>query len=215
MTTQPRPTAASPATSQELDQAIKLAHELGQLKRLPRTGWLRAGVERPESIAEHTMRAAVLAWMIAGLEGADPERAATLALFHDSQESRTTDVDHLGRDYLRATSNEQITADQSAALPRPLAARLRQLVSEYEGRSSLEADCARDADKLEMLLQAREYRQQGNANTEPFAQTALAALRTPSGRRLGQAAMRVDPAAWWKTYGQRIVPTEPPSRNGQ
>jgi hypothetical protein len=40
MTTQPRPTG----TSQELDEAIKLAHELGHLKRLPRAGWLRAGV---------------------------------------------------------------------------------------------------------------------------------------------------------------------------
>lgn len=121
----------------------------------------------------------------------------------------------LSRDYLHATSNEQITADQSAVLPRRLAAMLRKLVSEYEGRSSLEADCARDADKLEMLLQAREYRQQGNVNTEPFAQTALAALRTPSGRRLGEVAMRVDLAAWWKTYGQGAVAAEQLSGNGQ
>jgi putative hydrolase of HD superfamily len=55
-----------------------------------------------------------------------------------------------------------------------------------DARRSEEAGLARDADKLEMLLQAREYRQQGNTTTEPFAQTALAALRTPSGRRLGR-----------------------------
>jgi putative hydrolases of HD superfamily len=215
MTAQPRPTAGVPVTSKELDEAVKLAHEWGHLKRLPRTGWLHAGIEHPESVAEHTMRTAMLAWMIAGLEGADPARAATLALFHDSQESRTTDVDHIGRDYLHVTSNEQITTDQSAVLPRPLAAMLSKLVSEYEGRSSLEADCARDADKLEMLLQAREYRQQGNVNTEPFIHSALAALRTTSGRRLGEAAMRVDPAAWWKTYGQGIAQAEQPSGNGQ
>jgi putative hydrolase of HD superfamily len=66
--------------------------------------------------------------------------------------------------------------------------------AEYEGRSSLEAECARDADKLKMLLQALDYRQQGYTYTEPFVQTAVAALRTVSGRRLGEAAMRVDPA---------------------
>jgi putative hydrolase of HD superfamily len=200
---------------QELDAMVTLAQELGHLKRLPRTGWLRVGVDRPESVAEHSMRAAVLAWMIAGLEGADTERAAVLALFHDSQETRTTDLDHVASNYLHATSNEQITADQTAALPYPLAAALRALVSEYEGRASLEAECARDADKLEMLLQALDYRQQGYSNTGPFIQTAVAALRTPSGRRLGEAAIRVDPAAWWQAFTKAIAPAERPSENGQ
>ncbi len=154
--------------------------------------------------------------MLAGLEGADPERAATLALFHDSQETRTTDLDHVGRNYLHATSNEQITADQSAALPRPLAALLRGLVAEYEGRASLEADCARDADKLEMLLQALEYRQRGYGSLDPFIQTAVAALRTRSGRRLGSSAIQADPAAWWRAFARGPAPTERPgSGNGQ
>jgi putative hydrolase of HD superfamily len=215
MTSQPRPTAASSATSQELDEAIKLAHEWGHLKRLPRTGWLHAGIKYPESVAEHSHRTAILAWMIAVLEGVDPERAAALALFHDSQESRTTDLDYVGRNYLHATSNEQITADQTAALLQPLAALLRGIIAEYEGRSSPEAECARDADKLEMLLQALDYRQQGYANTEPFVQSAVAALRTTSGRRLGEAAMRVDPAAWWQSFARPVTPPERPSRNGQ
>jgi 5'-deoxynucleotidase YfbR-like HD superfamily hydrolase len=119
MSQQPRPTAANTdaASDQELGETVKLAHELGQLKMLPRTGWLRAGIEHPESVAEHSLRAAMLAWMLAGLEGADPERAATMALWHDSQETRTTDLDHVARRYLHTTSNEQITADQTEPLP--------------------------------------------------------------------------------------------------
>jgi putative hydrolase of HD superfamily len=217
MSQQPRPTTASidAATDRELDEAVKLAHEWGQLKMLPRTGWLRAGIEHPESVAEHSLRAAMLAWMLAGLEGADPERAATLALWHDSQETRTTDLDHVARRYLHATSNEQVTADQTAALPRALASRLRGLVAEYEGRASLEADCARDADKLEMLLQALDYRAQGHRNTEPFMETALAALRTPSGRRLGEAAVTIDPTAWWRAFAQATAPAEPPGNGNR
>jgi putative hydrolase of HD superfamily len=94
----------------------------------------------------------MLSWMLTAVEGADPDRAATLALLHDSQESRITDLGHVGRGYLDAAANERITADQTAALPRLLVELLRGLVAEYEGRTSLEADCARDADKLEMLL---------------------------------------------------------------
>jgi putative hydrolase of HD superfamily len=157
----------------------------------------------------------MLAWMIAGLEGADPERAATMALFHDSQETRTTDLDHLGRNYLHATSNEQITADQTAALPRPLASLLRALVAEYEGRASREADCARDADKLEMLLQAVEYRQWGHGNTDPFIQTAVAALRTRSARLLGETAIQADPAAWWRTVAGAVRPGQQPGNGNE
>ena len=213
--TQPRPATADSATAQELDETVKLAFELGHLKRLPRTGWLRAGIEHPESVAEHSLRTAMLAWAIAGLEGADPEHAATLALFHDSQETRTTDLDHVARGYLHATPNEQITADQTAALPRPLAALLRGLVNEYEGRASREADCARDADKLEMLLQALDYRQQGRGHMEPFVQTAVAAIRTASGRRLAEAAMRADPAAWWRSFQGPSTAERPANGNGQ
>jgi hypothetical protein len=43
-------------------------------------------------------------------------------MLHDSQESRTGDLDHVGRNYLQPVGNEQITSDQAAALPQPLAA---------------------------------------------------------------------------------------------
>ena len=72
-TPQPDTSAAHPApadlTGQELEETIKLAHEWGALKQLPRTGWTRAGVQQPESVAAHTARTAMLAWIIAGLEG--------------------------------------------------------------------------------------------------------------------------------------------------
>jgi putative hydrolase of HD superfamily len=202
MTEPARPTTepTEAATDQEVAATVNLAHELGQLKLLPRTGWMRAGVERPESIADHSMRAAALAWMLAGLEGASQERAAALALFHDSQETRTTDLDHLSQRYVEAAPNERITAEQARDLPEPLATGLRGLVAEYEERGSLEAACARDADKLEMLLQAVEYRARGHGDTGPFMGTALAALRTASGRRLAEAAMKLDPTAWWRVY---------------
>jgi 5'-deoxynucleotidase YfbR-like HD superfamily hydrolase len=58
---------------------MNLGYELGVLKRLRRTGWWHAGVRDPESVAEHSMRAAQLAALIAAEEGADPVRAAGLA----------------------------------------------------------------------------------------------------------------------------------------
>ena len=181
---------------------------------LPRSGWLRAGIERPESIAEHSLRAAMLAWMLAGLEGADPGRAAVLALLHDSQETRTTDLDHVTHHYVHATPNEQITADQTAALPQPLASMLRGLVAEYEGRASLEGGLRPRRRQARDAAAGRRIPGPGNGNTEPFMETPMTALRTKSGRRLSEGAVRLDPAAWWRAFAQANAPAERPSCNG-
>ncbi|MGH4017543.1 MAG: HD domain-containing protein, partial [Pseudonocardiaceae bacterium] len=52
------------------------AFELGVLKRMRRAGWWHAGVRDPESVAEHSLRVAQLASLIAAIEGAEPSRAA-------------------------------------------------------------------------------------------------------------------------------------------
>ncbi len=57
------------------------AFELGVLKRMRRAGWWHAGVRDPESVAEHSLRVAQLASLIAAIEGAEPSRAA-LPLVH-------------------------------------------------------------------------------------------------------------------------------------
>ncbi len=71
-----------------------------------------------------------------------------------------------------------------------------------------------DADKLDMLLQALEYRKAGCRNLDPFIQTAVSALRTPSGRRLGEAAMLVSPAAWWQGFARGVPKIIPVNLNG-
>src|SRR6202022_574957 len=55
-----RPTLQSDGTEKQLAGAVTFLHEIGFLKRLPRTGWLMVGVERPESVAEHSFRAAII-----------------------------------------------------------------------------------------------------------------------------------------------------------
>jgi putative hydrolase of HD superfamily len=65
-----------------------------------------------------------------------------------------------------------------------------------------------------MLLQALEYREAGWRNLDPFIQTALAALKTGSGKRLGEAAQLVSPAAWWQGFARGVPPVTPGSLNG-
>jgi len=174
--------------------------EMGHLKRSKRTGWWLAGVEDPESVAEHSHRTALIAALLAMLEGADPGRAALLALFHDTQESRTGDIPSVGKVYLQQAEHEAISADQVAGFPKELGRAVLELVGEYEARDSLEARIARDADKLECLLQAREYQVQGYADVPPWIETSAAAIRSGSARELARLAQELSPSTWWRSF---------------
>ena len=182
--------------SDQLRDITGLIYEIGLLKRYKRTGWSLVGVPSPESIADHSFRASIIASVIAAMEGADPQRAAFLALWHDSPETRTTDIPHLAKSYVSAARNEQVTQDQIRPLPRAVADMISAAVAEYEASETIEARCARDADKLDCLLQAREYEEQGHANVQPWIDTSVAALATPSAKQIAHEAIAQNSLSW-------------------
>uniref|UniRef100_A0A8C6ZW56 HD domain containing 2 n=1 Tax=Nothoprocta perdicaria TaxID=30464 RepID=A0A8C6ZW56_NOTPE len=64
---------------------------VGQLKRVPRTGWVLRKVERPESVSDHMYRMAVMA-LAAGDASLDKGRCVRLALVHDMAECIVGDI---------------------------------------------------------------------------------------------------------------------------
>ncbi|MEV0646609.1 HD domain-containing protein [Phytomonospora sp. NPDC050363] len=176
--------------------------ELGLLKRARRSGWWIAGIRDPESIAEHSWRTSVTGMVIASLEGADPARTAMLCTLHDTPETRIGDIPKIGRDYLTAATPEAITRDQTAGCPEPVATTIRDAITEFEAGETLEAVCARDADKLECLIQAVEYGHQGVSTVGRWIDSSLAALKTASARAIAQEVIDSDPLAWEKTRHQ-------------
>ncbi|MEU8009891.1 HD domain-containing protein [Micromonospora parva] len=176
--------------------AMNFIFEAGVLKRAARTGWWFAGVKQPESIAEHSFRTALIGMMLAAMEGADPARVSMLCTLHDTQETRITDIPHIAKRYLTAVPNTAVTADQVAACPPAVADVITAAVAEYEAGETLEAVVARDADKLECLVQAVEYRHQGIDNVQRWIDSSRAALKTANAHRIADAALNGQPLAW-------------------
>ncbi len=176
--------------------AMSFIFEAGVLKRAARTGWWFAGVEHPESIAGHSFRTALIGMMLAAMEGADPARVSMLCVLHDTQETRITDIPHIAKRYLTAVPNTAVTADQVAACPPAVSNVITDAVAEYEAGETLEAVVARDADKLECLVQAVEYSHQGIGNVQRWIDSSRAALKTASAHRLADAALIGQPLAW-------------------
>jgi putative hydrolase of HD superfamily len=89
-----------------------------------------------------------------------------------------------------------------AGFPDELGRAVRALVDDYEGQGSAEARLARDADRLECLIQAREYQANGH-DVQPWVDTAAADLRSPTARRLADQLQRTPPDRWWKAFADR------------
>jgi len=68
-----------------MDELIKFFIEVGKLKGSPRQGWVIRGIKNPESIAEHTFRVAVMAWVLADRKNKklNLEKIIKMALIHD------------------------------------------------------------------------------------------------------------------------------------
>jgi putative hydrolase of HD superfamily len=144
------------------------------------------------------VRVSMAGMVLAALDGADVGRTVALCAFHDGHETRISDVPSVGRAYVSTAAPETVTEHQTAGMPDKVAKVIRELTAEYEENVTREARLAHDADKIETLMQAIEYQQQGH-DAQPWRDTSLAALRTDAGKQLAQAIGGTDPH-WWAAF---------------
>ena len=117
-------------------------------------------------------------------------------MWHDSQETRIGDIPHSAKPYMDVASNERITEDQVAVLPDAAAKSIREAVTEYEAAETIEARCAKDADRVECLMQAVEYAEAGYKRVTGWIESSRGRIQTDFGRRLAEAALHTSPLAW-------------------
>jgi putative hydrolase of HD superfamily len=137
------------------------AEALG-LKDLARAGWLRCGVEHPESVAAHSWGIAVLA-LLKTPAHLDRDRVVRIALVHDLAEARTGDITpHDG------VSREEKMARESAAARSMFAdhAEFMALWLEYAANETEEAKFVHRLDKEDRWAQAHRYLAAGHAVQE-------------------------------------------------
>ena len=188
-----------PAANNPEIAALNFFAEAGLLKRVKRSGWWVAGIENPETVAEHSFRCAVIAYYIAHSEGVDPYKAVTMALFNDIHEARINDLHKMGHYYIEFRAAEQrVFADQIARLEVKAKTHLKASRTAYEAQQSKESLVARDADILECLLQAKEYMDNGYPVAKTFFKRAPDHLKTNTARKLWKQALSWSSHDWWQ-----------------
>ena len=137
--------------------------EMLELKQLSRTGWVRSGVENPESVAAHSWGMAVLALRLAPKE-LNLERVLSLCLVHDLPEVRVGDLTPHDD-----TSNK---AELEHKAMSEMAPEWLSLFEEYEAGKTAEAKFVKQIDKLDMGLQAIMYQTKQLVSLEEFIESA-------------------------------------------
>ena len=188
----PRPAAILARMSSQADYL----HEIGHLKRVPRSGWALAGIGAAESVAEHSHRVAVIAFLLATEARVDAAKCAALAVFHDAAETRLGDAHRLTKRYVDwAAAQEHVVDDQLSDLPSPIAGAVGALWREAHARRTPEAIIVRDADLIECLLQAREYEAAGH-DVKEWIDSSIAGLSGDEAKRLANEILTTTPSSW-------------------
>lgn len=149
------------------EDILEFLRDVGELKMIPRTGWVQAGVKEPESVADHSFRTTLLAMILSDQMGLDTEKVVRMALIHDLAESRTGDLTPSQKPDDHSENESNAIGEMFSRLPRRLGARYTGLWEEYEAKETPEARLVHNADKIEMLVQALEY-EDGVVNLDQF-----------------------------------------------
>jgi len=164
-----------------MDDLKRILLEALKLKSLPRTGWLRAGIENPESVAAHSWGVAWLSLVLCP-PNLNRGRVLEMATIHDLAEVRVGDItphDSVSRDDKHRMEDEAMDDLLEVMCHRD---ELKALWDEYEAGKSKEARFVKQMDKLDMALQAQEY-----GGLEEFIDSALEVLIDPVHRQLAKS----------------------------
>jgi len=184
-----------------LKNISKFFAEIGNLARIKRTGPILAGVKDSENIAEHVARATQIAYVLAYLEGADPEKTAIIVLFHDNGEVRVGDQHKIASRYINISKAEnQAFEEQVKNLPSELGKRILSLKKEHDERKTKEGIVARDADWLETAIEAKELIEQGHKGMKKWIENIKGALETNSAKELLEYIEKEEDFldSWWQ-----------------
>jgi putative hydrolases of HD superfamily len=134
-----------------------------RLKYVKRAGWIsKIKVQNPESVADHTFSMCAISMVLSDILGLDTERVMKMVILHDLSES-------IIGDYMpdEISKKHKILKEKNAmnsilhCIPPNVRQDYKKIWNEYLQNKTDVAQLVHKVDKLEMLLQAKQYAKEG------------------------------------------------------
>ncbi|MBI5227138.1 HD domain-containing protein [Candidatus Micrarchaeota archaeon] len=168
-----------------MEEITNYIFEAGMLKRIARSGWWTEGIKNPETVAEHSWRAALIGFVLAKMEGltdAEAQRVCSALVFHDLHETRLLDLNKLTERYIENKKDleKKIESEQVQKLPKEINSSILSLLE----LSEKEKQILYDADVLECAFTAKEYSETGYPNVAKWLDNQIKRIKTSSAKKM-------------------------------
>lgn len=146
------------------------------LKTIKRSGWIhKSNITSPESVADHSYSMCMMSMILAEIINLDSGHIMKMVIIHDLAESLVGD--HMPDDI--SSEEKQLVEDKAmkkiiSKLPNSLRKKYLNIWNEYNDNITVNAKFVHNMDKLEMVLQAKEYEFEGYPKEllQPFIKSA-------------------------------------------
>lgn len=173
---------------------VNFLFEIGILKKTPRSGYQFLGTGN-ESVAEHSFRVAVIAYLLAKNEPkADMQKVVLMSLFHDFHEARTGDHNYVNKRYVTVNENKAVN---DLARKLSFGQEIVSLIDEFNSRETLEAQLSQDADQLDFILELKRQQDLGNISAAEWLKYSAKRLITDFAKTLADEIVTTDSSDWW------------------
>jgi putative hydrolase of HD superfamily len=194
----------TPQKMKSTKSIVNYFFEIGVLSKELNDGLKLAGVTNLDSIAEHALRAAQIGYILTALENEkhnlnlNPERVASIIIFHDNAEVRIGDLHKVASRYIDSRKAEKKAfEEQTGCLPREIKEKLVGYFNEIEERTTREGIIAKDADWLERAFLAKEHYDLGNKLALEWVNGIGRALETDSAKEIFKMMKKTKFTDWW------------------
>jgi putative hydrolase of HD superfamily len=171
--------------------------ELGQLRRIKHEGWRTIGIANPESVADHSLRAAQIGYFLAKLENyKKPEEIVTILVFHDVGECRIGDIHKIANRYIKVDEKRAVQ-DQIKDLGQ-LGKEIFKFWETAEFQKNTAGKIAKDADLLEQAVTAKEYIEKGYKFAQDWINNIAKKITTRSAKNLLKDLQKSNSNDWWQ-----------------
>lgn len=164
---------------------MELFEVIDDIKHSERQGWKDIGIESPrDTIASHSLGASITGWILSEKEGLNSEKVVKMLLIHDLIMAYIPDYTPEDDEYdSKKEFERQKLEELYETVPEGISSEFRSLLEELRARNTEEAQIAKEADKLDTLMQAATYNEETDENSlQQFLETYESYFETETGR---------------------------------
>ncbi len=180
-----------------IQKLVNLIFEALHLKNLDHIGFKFLHIKQPDSVAEHSLNAAQIGYILAKMEWADANKVATTLVWHDIAETRIGDMHKVAIWYItnKKELEKNVMDDQFEGID--FGEEIKTYFEEMDERLTFEWKIAKDADYLEQAFQAKVYLEIGHQDAQNWITNVGNALRTESAKTIRKQMIETKSSDRW------------------